>query len=100
MIVSVDGVDWSLAISWTVSRVGTEPFRPLLTVRGKARSPLEACSSEAGSVDRLLDVFGRVDSGSGRRDVAHTGILDFSGLEALVDDSIVEGGLRTGGFPD
>lgn len=72
---------------------------PLFTVRGMLRSPLAARSSEEGIEDRLLDVFGRVDSWSGRRDMAHTGMLDFSGLVALVDDSVPEGGPRRGGLP-
>lgn len=62
------------------------------------RSPLAARSSGGDIEDRLLEVLGWVDSWSDRCDVAHTGMLDLSGLEALVDDSVPEG-LRKGGLP-
>lgn len=98
-IVPFDGDEWSLVISCTVSRAGLDPLRPLFTVRGMVRSPLAARSSGGDIEDRLLEVLGWVDSWSGRCDVAHTGMLDLSGLEALVDDSVPERGLRRGGLP-
>lgn len=50
---------------------------------------------------RLLDIFARFGSGSGRRDVGHSGMLGFSGLGTSVDGSALEGGrLIKGGLLD
>lgn len=91
--VSLDGVDGLLAISWTVSKGGPCPLTPRVAARGALRSTLPG--SSRGRVDLLCEVFGWVESCSVRRFPAQDGILDFSGLRTLAEES-ERGGEMTG----
>lgn len=61
VVVSLEGVDGLLAISWTVSKDGPCPLTPLVTAREVLRSTLPWSSDDVREV-LLSEVFGGVDS--------------------------------------